>query len=272
MLSIRPTAISYTPFNNDTSNWCRTASQVKQDLKDLKSKGISQIRIYGTDCDSLRTVLPVAASLGLDVVQGFYISEAGASSVDSSVTDFINYVQGGGDISAISSITIGNEAVTNGWITAKDLVNKIQSIRAKVQAVGFRGYISTAEIPGTFAAHPELCSSENVQYVAVNAHPYFDPFTSADQAGSFILEQVNIVKQACPGMYVRVVETGYPHDGNVNGKQIPSVENQITAVTQIYNALGGDCILFSMWDDHWKNPGSYNVEWYFGIYYRLPNA
>lgn len=269
MFRFAPTALSYTPFNDDRSHWCRSATQIQNDLKLLYSKGIREIRLYGTDCESTQLVLPVASSLGMKVVQGFYINQYGIDSIDSAVTEFVNWVKQGGDLSVISSITIGNEAVTNGWVTASQLVAKIKSVRAQLKVIGYSGAISTAEIPGAFVSHPELCSPSNVDYVAVNAHPYFDPSSSADQSGKFVLGQRQIVQNACGSQYVRIVETGYPHAGNTNGNQVPSEVNQGIAVTQIYNALKGDCILFSMWDDKWKDPGAYNVEWYFGIFNRM---
>lgn len=264
MFTFKPTALSYTPFDPN-SGGCRSADQVRQDLQLLFNKGIREIRVYGTDCNSNQLVLPAAGSIGMTVVQGFYITAAGVNSIDNDVSDFVSWIQSGGDASIVTSITIGNEAIANGWASASDIVSKISSVRSQLQAVGYHGKFSTADIPSSFVNHPELCSSSTVDYVAVNAHPYFDPSTSASQAGEFIAGQLQQVQNACSGQYVRIVETGYPHSGNTNGNQVPSPENQGIAVTQIYNALKGDCILFSMWDDHWKNPGPYNVEWYFGI-------
>lgn len=267
-----PTAISYTPFNNDPNNWCRSPEDVQKDLQDLYSKGIREIRLYGSDCNVIVSVYPAAAALNMTIVQGFYLNNMGINSADGGIADFTAWVVAGGNVTLVPSILIGNEAVMNGWVTAGDLVAKIKTVRAQLRAVGYNGAITTAEIPGVFIAYPELCAPENVDYVAVNAHPYFNAGSSAELAGAFMAGQVGVTQNACPGQYIRVVETGYPHSGNVNGNQVPSIKNQGIAITHIYNTLRGDCILFSMWDDYWKHPGQFNVEWYFGIYHHFSSA
>lgn len=275
-------SLTYTPFNNDLSNWCRTSEEVSQDLESISRKGIKEIRVYGTDCNSIWTILPVASNLGIKVIQGFYINSAGVDVIDEYIDDFINWTNtpkssggGGGDLSFISAINIGNEVIYNRWGTSDQLKNKITEVRAKLLAeIGYSGPIVTSDIPQTYIEYPELCDSSLVDFIGVNAHPYFDPSRYANESYQFMIDQIEVVTNACGGQGtvapIRILESGYPHNGDVYGNQIPSFYNQGIAVTQIYNALQGDVVLFAMWDDYWKDPGLHNVEWYFGLFSRLP--
>lgn len=200
---------------------------------------------------------------------GFYVYDTGVDSIDSDMQNFINWIQAGNSLSVISSVAIGNEAIANGWVTAAEVIGKIASVRSQLRAVGYNGPITTVDIPGTFIDNPSLCATDVLDFVGINAHPYFDPYSTYDQSGTFVIGQRQQVQAACPGQYVRITETGYPHDGDNDGTQVPSFYNQGVAVTQIYNALEGDVILFSMWDDHWKDPGPLNVEWYWGLFFRF---
>ena len=64
-----PTAIVYSPYANDRS--CKSADTIRSDIQLINSKGIKQIRSYGTDCGSLTTVLETCRELGITVNQGF---------------------------------------------------------------------------------------------------------------------------------------------------------------------------------------------------------
>lgn len=48
-----------------------------------------------------------------------------------------------------------------------------------------------------------------------------------------------------------IAETGWPTKGGVNGKAIPSVENQKIAISAIIKAKP-NTILFTAFDDDWK--------------------
>ncbi|ODV89718.1 glycoside hydrolase family 17 protein, partial [Tortispora caseinolytica NRRL Y-17796] len=263
---IVPTGLTYSPYNDDSS--CKTADQVYADLQIIASKGISQIRIYGTDCNVFNTVAPAAKKLGLTIMQGLYITAAGIDSIDDGLSGFMSYAAvNDPSYSQFDSLTIGNEAVTNGWVTAEQLIEKTKQIRAKLAAVGFNKPIFTAEPPSAYIEHPELCSTTSpFDRIGLNVHPYFDQYSSADQSYEFLASQDAAVNAACSGSAPHlIVETGYPHAGDVYGLQVPSVQNQRISVKQILEYTAGNVVLFTMYDDFWKAPGPHNVETYFGL-------
>lgn len=256
-----PSGIVYSPYNNDGT--CKDNDAVKSDLKLIQGTGIKTIRIYGTDCNSITTVLPNAASLGLKVNQGFWISPEGANSIDDAVDAIIKYGQQN-SFDVFDYLTIGNEAVQSGFISVSDLVSKIKSVKGKLQGAGYQGKVTTSEPPVTFEENPSLCTEADIDFVGVNPHSYFDKNSKASTAGSFVKGQVDIVAKICGGKDIIVTETGYPHKGNQNGGNIPSPENQKIAIADILDKLDNGVTILSTFDDYWKQPGEYGIEQSFG--------
>ncbi|KAF5099475.1 hypothetical protein D0Z03_001011 [Geotrichum reessii] len=263
-----PEIITYSPYNDDNS--CKNADAVRSDLSKIAAKGIKTVRIYNTDCNTIQTVQPVARELGLTIDQGFWIGPQGADSIDSGVQDIINWVanENGNDWSIFAIFTVGNEAVFGNHIDAPTLLNKIKEVKSKLRAAGWNGSVTTAETPSTYSGYPELCTdSDGLDIIGVNAHPYFDAGGSASEAGNFINSQFDAIKQICGNnAKIRITETGYPSAGNTNGNQVPTKENQAIAIKQIMDATNNKAVMFTMYDDYWKNPGPYNVEQHFGIF------
>ncbi|ODQ63836.1 glycoside hydrolase, partial [Nadsonia fulvescens var. elongata DSM 6958] len=258
--SIVPRQLTYSPYNDD--NTCKDYSSIYADLTFIKGKGINSIRMYGVDCGSIGTVQTAASALGLTISQGFYITSAGVDSIDADVDNIISWA-GKNGWSIFTDFIVGNEAIINGWVSADQLIGKINSIRSKFQTAGYSGYISTAEPPNIYHENPALCN--NLDFIGINAHAYFDPNSSAATAGEFLASQIVVTKKFCPGKTVYVTETGYPSAGIQNGNNIPSVENQAIAIKSIINVVGTDLTLFTLYNDFWKSPGPYGVEQYFGL-------
>ena len=225
-----PKALTYSPYNSDGT--CRSASDVYNDLQIIKSKGVSQVRIYGTDCNSIETVQPACSKLGIKINQGFWIGSSGADSIDSSVAALIAYgQQSGWDV--FEYITIGNEAIISGYCS--------------------------------FQNHPELCTEAAIDMVGINPHSYFNAQIDASEAGSFVKGQLQLVQKLCGTSNVIITETGYPFSGSSNGLNVPSYENQQIAIQSILEELNGEVTILSYFNDLWKNPGPYGIEQSFGI-------
>lgn len=221
----------------------------------------------------MTTVLAVSKLLGLKVNQGFWISQAGVDSIDTAVDDLITYVSSGAATYSweiFSYFTIGNEAIIANYCTVADLISKIAEVKSKLQAAGYAGQVTTAEPPVTFENHPELCTESDIDFVGINPHSYFDPYSAAADAGVFVAGQIGIVKQYCGDKHIVVTETGYPSAGIQNGKNIPSVDNQRIAVQSILDVVGTDVTILTTFEDLWKSPGAYGIEQSFGIIQLLP--
>ena len=267
LLSKIPVTLVYSPYNNDGS--CKSATDVYNDLSIIKSRGVNKIRVYGTDCNSFQTILPVCAQFGMKVNQGLWISSAGVDSIDDATTQLINYGQTNGwDV--FDFITVGNEAVISGYCSVSDLIGKISSVKSQLQAAGYSGQITTSEPPVTYENHPELCTQSAIDFVGINPHSYFDTYATAATSGSFVQGQIQLIQNSCNTDNVVVTETGYPSAGIQNGGNIPSKANQLIAVQSILDVVGTDVTILTYTNDYWKNPGPYGIEQSFGIIDILP--
>ena len=133
-------------------------------------------------------------------------------------------------------------------MSASDLLNKIISVKHILRAAGYNGPVTTAEPPSSFIDNPGLCTSSTLDLVAINAHSYFDPYSTPAQCGSFVLNQISITKSACGGKSVFLTEAGYPHAGITNGYNVPSYDNQRIALKSLFQATQGYVTFFTMRD------------------------
>ena len=255
-----PSAIVYSPYNNDNS--CKDYATVLTDLTMIAGTGIKSIRVYGTDCGSIQTIENAAVNVGLKINQGFWITSDGVDSIDDSVTELIEWATSN-SWDVFDYITVGNEAILSGYATVDELISKIAEVRAKLEAAGYTGEITTSEPPVTFQNNPSLCNDASIDFVGVNPHPYFDTYSSASTAGTFVKGQVEIVAGYCSKPIV-VTETGYPSAGDVNGGNVPSPANQKLALQEILSEMDNAVTILTTFNDYWKDPGQYGIEQSFG--------
>lgn len=261
--TVIPTALIYSPYNDDQS--CKDYDSVKSDLQKIVDKNIPSIRVYGTDCNYLSTVVPIAQKLGLKINQGFWFSSTGDSSVNEAAAAVVSWAQEN-TWDVFEFFTIGNEAINQGYMSVDELLSIMKEVRDILQDGGFEGNFTTSEPPVSFENHPELCKSDMLDIVGINPHSYFDADIDASQAGSFVAGQKKIVEEICTGKKVFITETGYPSQGNTNGLNVPSKENQAIAIKSILDTVGSEVTILTMYNDFWKDPGSYGIEQYFGAY------
>jgi exo-beta-1,3-glucanase (GH17 family) len=116
-----PHAMTYSPFNDDSS--CKSASDVLSDIKLMATKGVQSVRIYATECNTLYTVVPALKTCGMKLIQGFYMTNAGVSSIDSQVNDFISWLgQDSSNAALVEMLIVGNEAVINVYCSEMGLM------------------------------------------------------------------------------------------------------------------------------------------------------
>ncbi|KAL1636851.1 hypothetical protein SLS56_000945 [Neofusicoccum ribis] len=258
-------AMTYTPYSSDGN--CRDASGVLSDLKDIKSKGFTTVRLYATDCDGLKTVGDAAEEVGLRMIIGIYVKDTGLNSddVQEQVTEIIEWGSSG-KWSLVDLVVVGNEAIFNGWCTASELASFITSFKSKVTSAGLSLVkFTTTETLNVLQTteFSALCSA--IDIIGVNVQPYFNNEITADKAGDFVVSQLELAKKACPAITdVLNLESGWPHQGSSNGAAAASSSDQATAIKSIIEKAGTNSVIFSYGDDTWKSSGAYGVEQYFG--------
>lgn len=246
---------AYSPYNDNGT--CKTRDQVFADINSLKDFRL--IRSYGTSCNQVHNIIDASRPHGIKVVLGIYdISQS-----DAAIGTLISSVNG--NWAMVDTISIGNEHVQNGQISAPAMAAKLDAARRILRAAGFSGPVVTIDTFDAVIRNPILCQASD--YAAVNIHPWFDWNTAAKDAGSFLQNQINRVAVACPGKNVRVTETGWPHRGETHGQAVASRANQEVAIRNMYRVTGNQGIFLGPFDDLWKNDngGTFGSEKFWGI-------
>jgi exo-beta-1,3-glucanase (GH17 family) len=142
------------------------------------------------------------------------------------------------------------------------MVTFIGAAKTQLRAAGFTGIISTVETVGTYQTYPELCACIE-STIHANIHPYFNPGTSAGDAGSFVVSQRTDLANLC-GKSVIISETGWPSGGPSNGAAVASPSDQAAAIASIKGATKDNGVTWFSWtNDNWKPAG---VEQNFGMH------
>lgn len=253
--------ISYSPYNADGT--CKSASQVANDMELIA--GFSVIRLYGTDCDQIASVLKAITGRGISLFLGIF----DLTQLPVECKNIVDAAEG--NWSMIKTVSVGNELVNNGKASVGEVTAAIQLVRSTLKASGYNGPVITVDTMIAMKANPELCQASD--FCAINCHAFFDGNISAEGAGHFVRDWAQQVSEATGGMSVVIAETGWPTQGNNNNKAVPSQENHDIAITSIRRLIPGNLILFSAFNDLWKEDGenTHNAEKFWGILGNAPS-
>ncbi|KAK6457847.1 glycoside hydrolase superfamily [Scheffersomyces xylosifermentans] len=253
--------ITYSPYTKTDA--CKSAQEVASDIAKLSSFSI--IRLYSTDCSGIENVLAAIHSN-----QKLFLGIWGIdqSSVVNGLQDIQTAVESSSrGWSAVHTIAIGNERVNDGQATVADIQSAVGTAKSwlKSNASGYTGPVVSVDTLVAVISNPGLCQISD--YLAVNSHPYWDGGVQPGNSGPWLLDQIANLQNVCGGnKQVLITETGWPTEGQANGVCIPSVPNQATALESIVSSLGSKALVFTMYNDYWKSPGSNGVEQYWGIF------
>lgn len=247
--------ITYSPYNADGT--CKSASDVKTEVSALSSYEI--IRLYGVDCNQVENVLAALTS-DQKLFAGIYF----VNDIANGISTLASAVKNHGGWDRVHTVSIGNELVNNGEATPAQIKSYVDQGRSALTAAGYTGPVVSVDTFIAVINNPALC--DHSDYLAVNAHAFFDGYVTAQQAGDWVLLQIQRVATACPGKSVFITETGWPTKGDSNGVAVPSTSNQKSALASISDKCGNDAIFFNAYNDYWKADGAYNAEKYWGVY------
>ncbi|KAF2088276.1 glycoside hydrolase family 17 protein [Saccharata proteae CBS 121410] len=263
-------AMTYTPYTS--SGDCKDKDTVMADVKDIKQKGFTTLRLYSTDCSGLVNIGAAASEYGLKLIIGIYIDSTGvsASATTDQVTEVISWGKEGSNWDLVDLIIVGNEAIFNGYCTAAELGSFIASIRTEISAASLDVKLLTTTEPLNILqeqADQYLC--EHIDVLGVNVQAFFTSSVAAADAGDFINNQLDLTLEVCPS-YPDIteaynLESGWPHQSTTNNVlAVAGVSEQATALASILEKAGTRSAIFAYADDEWKSAGEYGVEQYFG--------
>ena len=251
--------ITYNPYTQ--YNGCKTQDQVSSDFDVFGSDGYGIVRIYGTDCDQVSTVLNAASQKGMKVFAGVFDLSNTASEVNTIIDSARN------NWDAIDTISIGNEALLNGADPLL-VVGQVNLARGMLQTAGYNGKIVSVDDFNELLETANQGVGQASDYISANCHAFFADNVNATQAGDFVQQQFTRLQQKYPGKDVVITESGWPSNGDANGAAIPNPENQQAAIASLKNSFSSNLFLFDAFNDPWKSnyPGTFNAEQWWGVY------
>ena len=250
-------AITYTPYTRDGQ--CKSSGEVDTDISKIASKGFTAVRLYATDCDALENIGNACEKHSVKMIIGVFIDAAGISASGEQVEQIMSW----GRWEMVEMFVIGNEAVFNGYCSASELAGFISEVKTRARSAGYDGPCTTAETINVLEADgATIC--DVVDVFGANLHPFFNPEVTADQAGSFVEKQMEIVSSLCPNKDAYNLECGWPSAGNPNGAAMPGAENQKKAVLDVMSRMGDKTVILSFDNDDWKDAGEFGVENHYG--------
>lgn len=248
--------ITYSPYTDSGS--CKDSATIQSDIEKLSDFDV--IRLYDTDCSGVENVLAAKGSDQLLFAGIYYLAkiEASVEIISAAVKDC------DGEWDNIYTVSIGNELVNSGDNTPAEISAAMTTARSYLESAGYSGKVVSVDTLVAVQDNTELCNYSD--YIAVNSHPYWDGSVYPSESGTWLKTQISNIKEVCGGeKSVLITETGWPTKGDDYGVAVPSVANQRTAIEAINSECGDQVILFTTYNDLWKDAGSYGVEKYWGI-------
>ncbi|KAL0144742.1 glycoside hydrolase superfamily [Mucor lusitanicus] len=241
--------VTYTARNSDGS--CQSASQIVSSVKLMKSSGVSKIRTYAQECESLPNILKAIKEVGgMTVLPGVWID--GTSNDDAEIARLQKVLNSADNTNAITGILVGNEVIFNNIMSSSQLVGKLNQVKKIAKGI----QVGTAEVDSTYTS--DLMAASD--FAGVNIHPYFAS-ASIKNAFSNLNQRYNTFKKSAGGKQVYITETGWPSSGAASGAAQPSLANTEAFVTSL-SASSLPYYYFEWEDSNWKGAG---VESHFGL-------
>ena len=262
-----PIGVTYDPFTGTEGNTrCKTDAEVADEFSRMSN--YKTVRIYGMGCNIISLAVQNAQKNGQTIMGGAYLSNKGnGEDLSTVITTWKSavdqYANGSWDILKLFSVE--NERINDHDMTASEVVDAIRRGRDQLRGVGYNGPVGAVDTVPATIDNPSICQASDV--VMVNCHPFFDANTVAEDAGEFVKGQVERVKTACNTNRVVITETGWPHQGDANGKAVPSPDNQAKALASIRSEFTSDIFIHNSFDSPWKSDwaSSFNAERYWGV-------
>jgi exo-beta-1,3-glucanase (GH17 family) len=265
--SIDGYGIAYTPKDPKTGD-CKHQDDVDKDFETFSKDKYKVVRLYGSDCDQTSMVMQAAKKHDMKVMAAVFSLKALTKELDLIIS------AGKKDWSLIHTVIIGNEQLSSFAVDSISTVtDAVSTARSKLKKANYHGCVVTAEVFNTFTnpKYHSLCNGSD--YIAANAHGYFDPTNSASNDGKWLKDTVSDVEGACRGKKVIITESGWPTDGDPvkpESKATASESNQQKALQAIKDKFGDDggVVFFEYMDDETKadDNDKYHIETHFGMY------
>jgi exo-beta-1,3-glucanase (GH17 family) len=254
-VSYAPFRGSQTPFDPNTRI---PAAQIEADLTMLASL-TDCVRVYSVD-QGLEQVVPIAAKLGLKVLQGFWIS----NNAEKTKVQFETAVRLANSYpDTVRAVVVGNEVLLRGDLSAADLAATIRAMKARVKVP-----VTYADVWEFWLRSPDVAAA--VDFVTIHILPYWEDFPiPAAQAGPHVDAIRRQVVAAFPGKEVIIGEVGWPSAGRMREGALPSPANQARVIQDVLALAKRDKFkvnVIEAFDQPWKRALEGVVGGHWGLY------
>ena len=203
----------------------------------------------------LENVPLIARQFGLKVAANAWISRDMTQNVLE-----INNLIANSNAGLVDIAVVGSESILRNDVTESQLLAYMDQVR---QAIPAGVPVTTADVWGTFVAHPGLIAASDI--VFANFYPYWEG-TSVENAACSLVQEYQELVAASGSRPVAVSETGWPSAGNAVGAAVPSV-----AAANLYalryltwaEANNIQSFYFEAFDEVWKiaSEGPQGAHW-----------
>lgn len=232
---------------------------IRGDLEQL-SMLTTRVRTYTVDRGQDR-VPYIAKELGLTVSVGIWLSE----------DRHLNEIELAKAVRAINDnpgvidrVFVGNETVVRGELSARAVTDYILRVRRAV--ADEKVAIGTAEVWSVWLEHPELARASG--FVGVHILPYWEGI-SADGAVNYIADRFGVVQQRFPDKPIVIAEVGWPSNGRIKKRSVPSPAVQAYFLRQFLTLAAArtyDYYVIEAFDQPWKTASEGTVGAFWGIW------
>ncbi|KAG6902243.1 hypothetical protein C0995_002615 [Termitomyces sp. Mi166 len=135
------------------------------------------------------------------------------------------------------------------------IISEVHRAKNFLTSMGVFTPVSTAHSWVQYISNPILCGGD---FVAANAHAFYDGHVAAQNAGDFVgTTVIPALKAACPGKKITITESGWPSRGPADGTSSASPSAERTALANLNCASRNDphvsVYAFEYDDQMWKS-------------------
>lgn len=185
----------------------------------------------------------IAHALGLKAALGAWIGKD-LSANEQEIENLISSAQAG----EADMLVVGSEVLLRGDLSETAIVDYINRVKLAVPELP----VSYADVYSILLSHPNIVDS--VDIILVNYYPYWEGI-SIEIAVSAIHEWHEQVAAISKGKQIVVSETGWPSDGDIVGRAVPSAENAAFFFLNFVSwaqTSSVDYFYFEAFDESWK--------------------
>ncbi|MCU0971090.1 MAG: hypothetical protein MUF57_04680, partial [Gammaproteobacteria bacterium] len=260
-LSYTPYREGQTPFDKE---FVAPRAQVEEDLTKLAA-ATHCVRTYSS-AQGLDAVAEIAPAHGLDVLLGIWIGRTpkeNAREIEAALAAAQAHP------AAIKALVVGNETLLRRELTAAQLIEYIDQVRARTPLP-----LTYADVWEFWLQNPQV--AEHVDFITVHILPYWEDLpVSIESSLAHVQVVLDEVKAAFPGKRILVGETGWPSEGRSREAAVPSRVNQARFVREFVQLAQRNDVRYNLieaFDQPWKRKLEGTVGGFWGLFSEQRNA